>query len=144
MSEDKVQFEVVTPVKLLSSEQVDMVVVPGAGGDFGVLPGHSPLISSVRPGTVEVYQGNKITDEIFVEGGFAEVTTERCTLLAQEAQPVRMITEAQAEDRLKKARDRLEAADSYEHRKAAGRELDAADAMMRAVKVFKERQKARH
>ena len=144
MAEEKVQFEVVTPVKLVLAQEADMVVVPGGGGDFGVLPGHSPLISTVRPGTVEVYQGDKIAEEVYVEGGFAEVTTERCILLAQEAMPVRLITRAQAEERLTKARNALESADSYEHRKAAGRELDAAEAMMQSVNAYEDRKKARH
>jgi F-type H+-transporting ATPase subunit epsilon len=82
---DKVQFELVSPEKLLLSEAVDMVVVPGSEGNFGVLPGHSLLISTVRPGVIDVYDGNAIGERIFVSGGFAEVTPERCTVLADEA-----------------------------------------------------------
>jgi len=62
-----------------------MVVVPGTEGNFGVLPGHAPLISTIRPGTVDIYQGGAITERIFVVGGIAEVTPERCTVLADEA-----------------------------------------------------------
>jgi F-type H+-transporting ATPase subunit epsilon len=82
---DKVQFELVSPEKLLLSEAVDMVVVPGTEGNFGVLAGHSLLISTVRPGVIDVYEGNQISERIFVSGGFAEVTAERCTVLADEA-----------------------------------------------------------
>src|SRR5665213_2956541 len=85
---DKVQFELVSPEKLLLSEAVDMVVVPGSEGNFGVLPGHSLLISTVRPGVIDVYEGNQISERIFVSGGFAEVTPERCTVLADEAMPL--------------------------------------------------------
>jgi F-type H+-transporting ATPase subunit epsilon len=85
---DKVQFELVSPEKLLLSEAVDMVVVPGSEGNFGVLPGHSLLISTVRPGVIDVYDGNVIGERIFVSGGFAEVTPERCTVLADEAMPL--------------------------------------------------------
>lgn len=85
---DKVQFELVSPEKLLLSEAVDMVVVPGSEGNFGVLPGHSLLISTVRPGVIDVYEGNEISERIFVSGGFAEVTPERCTVLANEALPL--------------------------------------------------------
>jgi len=82
---DTVQFELVSPERILRSEAVEMVVVPGSEGNFGVLPGHSPLISSVRPGTIEVYSGTTVTERIFVSGGFAEVTAERCTVLADDA-----------------------------------------------------------
>ena len=64
-----------------------MVVVPGSEGDFGVLHGHAPLISTVRPGVLEVFQGNKVEQRFLVVGGFAEVTPERCTVLADEAVP---------------------------------------------------------
>jgi len=80
-----VEFELVTPERLIVSTAVDMVVVPGTEGNFGVLPGHSPLISTIRPGTVDLYQGREITERIFVVGGIAEVTPERCTVLADEA-----------------------------------------------------------
>jgi F-type H+-transporting ATPase subunit epsilon len=82
---DRVQFELVTPERLLLSEMVEMVVVPGTEGNFGVLPGHAPLISSIRPGTIDVYEGQTVTRRIFVVSGIAEVTPERCTVLADEA-----------------------------------------------------------
>ena len=84
---ERVQFELVTPERLLLSEMVEMVVVPGTEGNFGVLPGHAPLISSIRPGTIDVYEGQTITRRIFVVSGIAEVTAERCTVLADEALP---------------------------------------------------------
>jgi F-type H+-transporting ATPase subunit epsilon len=78
-------FELVTPEKLLVSAEVEMVVVPGTEGNFGVLPGHAPLISTIRPGTVDIYERGAITERIFVVGGIAEVIPERCTVLADEA-----------------------------------------------------------
>jgi F-type H+-transporting ATPase subunit epsilon len=94
---DKVQFELVSPEKLLLSEAVDMVVVPGTEGNFGVLAGHSLLISTVRPGIIDVYEGNEISERIFVSGGFAEVTAERCTVLADEAVPLSALDAAAIE-----------------------------------------------
>ena len=82
---DKVEFELVLPERLLVSEGADMVVVPGEEGDFGVLPGHALFLSGVRSGTIEIYNGETISDRIFVAGGFVEVTGERCTVLAEEA-----------------------------------------------------------
>jgi F-type H+-transporting ATPase subunit epsilon len=84
---ERVQFELVTPERLLLSEMVEMVVIPGTEGNFGVLPGHAPLISSIRPGTIDVYEGQAVTRRIFVVSGIAEVTAERCTVLADEARP---------------------------------------------------------
>ena len=84
---ERVQFELVTPERLLLSEMVEMVVVPGTEGNFGVLPGHAPLISSIRPGTIDIYERQTITRRIFVVSGIAEVTPERCTVLADEALP---------------------------------------------------------
>lgn len=85
----ELQVEIVTPESLLLSETVSMVTIPGEMGDFGVLPGHAPLISTLRPGIIEVYQGESKTHRFFVRGGFAEVTTERCTLLAENATDVK-------------------------------------------------------
>src|ERR1700745_1217929 len=81
------QFELGTPERLLLSERVEMVVVPGLEGNFGVLPGHAPLISSIRPGTIDVYEGQTVIRRVFVVSGIAEVTPERCTVLADEAIP---------------------------------------------------------
>jgi len=83
---DRVEFELVTPERLVLSTAVEMVVVPGTEGDFGVLPGHSPLISTIRPGMIEIYETRpNISERIFVVSGIAEVTPERCTVLAEEA-----------------------------------------------------------
>jgi len=100
---EKVKFELVSPEKILLSEAVEMVVIPGAEGNFGVLPGHAPLISSVRPGTIEVYEGNNIAERIFIAGGFAEVTPERCTVLADEAVTVSSLDRGKVEAELAEA-----------------------------------------
>jgi F-type H+-transporting ATPase subunit epsilon len=79
-------FELVTPEKLVRSEQVHMVVVPGTEGDFGVLEGHAPVMSVIRPGELTVYSGpNTIAARIQLEGGFAEVNEKGLTVLAEAA-----------------------------------------------------------
>ena len=98
-----ISFELASPEKLLFSAEVEMVVVPGVEGDFGVLPQHAPLISTVRPGVIDIYEAGKITRRIFVAGGFAEVTAERCTVLAEEAVALDEIDRAGAEERLRNA-----------------------------------------
>lgn len=105
MADNAVQFELVSPEKLLLSEDVEMVVVPGVEGDFGVLPGHAPMISTVRPGVIHVFEGGSIKTRIFVAGGFAEVTTARCTILAEEAIALDDIDRADVEKDLQNAND---------------------------------------
>ena len=129
---EEFSLELVSPEKLLLAEKVDMVVVPGAEGDFGVLVGHAPLISSLRPGVIDTYNGGKVADRIFVAGGFAEVTGERCTVLAEEAIPVKDIDSANAEERLKVAKEAISAADNNTLRNAAEIEVTVAEAMLAA------------
>ena len=80
-------FELVTPEKLVRSEDVHMVVVPGSEGDFGVLQGHAPLMSTVRDGNIEIYKTSmsETPETIRVEGGFAEVNERGLTVLAEKA-----------------------------------------------------------
>ena len=107
MSESKVKFELVSPERLVLSEELNMVVVPGAEGDFGVLPGHSPMISSVRPGVINTYVDGTITSKIFVAGGFSEVTGSRCTVLAEVALPVDEIDRTLVEAELKECLEEI-------------------------------------
>ena len=132
MAEDKVEFELVSPEKLLLSREVDMVVVPGAEGDMGVLPRHSPAITTVRPGTIVVFEGGSVTDRIFIAGGFAEVSDNRCTVLAEEALPVEDIDKAAVEQNLADAREDVTAAESDSERKAAETAVAVAAAKIQA------------
>ncbi len=119
---DQIQFELVSPERLLVSEPVEMVVVPGTEGDFGVLPGHAPLVSTVRPGVIAVFEGSKVVQRIFVAGGFAEVTGERCTVLAEQAIPVADIDRAAADTEIRQAREDLaEAKDEAERARTEAR-----------------------
>ena len=129
----KVQFELVAPERRLASEQVDMVVAPGAAGDFGVLPGHSLLMSLLRPGVIEIWQGNQITRRIFVGGGFAEANEEGCTVLAEEAMAVEEIDLEAARRRLSNAQDDLKEAKDDAERARAEREISVAEAQIQAA-----------
>ena len=114
----KFEFELVSPERLLLSEPVDMAVIPGSEGDFGVLAGHSLLISTLRPGVIEVWQGEAVVSRLFVVGGFAEVTDTRCTVLADEAVPVDEINAAEAQAAFEQARDALAAGETDEAKRA--------------------------
>lgn len=77
-------FELVTPGKLVRSEDVHMVIVPGAEGEFGVLEGHAPFMSTIRDGEVQVFKSEGASPEtIAVRGGFAEVSHQGLTVLAE-------------------------------------------------------------
>jgi F-type H+-transporting ATPase subunit epsilon len=135
-----IAFELVLPERRLAAERADMVVVPGGDGDFGVLPGHMPMISTVRPGVIEVYVGNQVKDRYVVSGGFAEVTGERCTVLAEEATPFAEVTTTSLQERVARAQREVADAASHSVREAAERALAAAQEMQRAHAFYQTRQ----
>ena len=80
-----ISFDLVSPEELVFNDKVGMIIIPGKVGDMGVLPGHSKLLSSLRPGRVMVYGEDKqLLKSFFVSGGFVEVNPEKCILLAEE------------------------------------------------------------
>ena len=121
---DKIAFDLVSPERLLLSEQVDMVTVPGREGDFGVLAGHMPLISSLRPGVIDV-QGNGDT-KYFVLGGFAEVTPDKLTVLAEDVLPLAEVDAAALDQRIKNAEEDILHAKSDSDRAKAVESLETA------------------
>lgn len=132
---DQVKFELVSPERLLLSAEVDSVVIPGAEGDFGVLPGHSRLISTIRPGVITVFQGGRATDRIFVEGGFAEVTPQGCTVLAEHATPVAEISREQAAQAVQDAKEDIEDSKDAAVKAEVAKTLEVAEARLRAVEA---------
>lgn len=131
---DKLIFELVSPSALLASDEVEMVVVPGEDGDFGVLIGHSPILSNLRPGVVDLYNDGQISNSLFVDGGFAEVTDERCTLLATSAKSVNEISAEEVAGRLETAEVQMGEAEEN-NKNAAERELSVAQAMRYAYET---------
>ena len=130
----KVNFELVTPAQRVFSEDADMVVVPGAEGDFGVLPGHTPFLTTLRPGLIDIHDGGSIAQSLFVEGGFAEATEERCTVLATGVRPMSDVSADDARERLAIANEAAAAADD-DNRAAAETERVAAEAMVNATEM---------
>ncbi len=124
---DTLKFELVSPERLLLSEQVEMVLVPGTEGVFGVLPLHMALLSTLKPGFVEVYQAGAVRERFFVTGGFAEVTPSSCTVLVDDAVPQAQLTQAYAAERLSKAKALIERATTEEELKKARVAMAAAE-----------------
>jgi len=122
----KITFELVSPERLLLSQQVDMVVVPGSEGFFGVLIGHTPLISTLKPGVIDVYDGGKIVERIFVGGGFAEATPDRCVVLAETAVKLAKIDRIRVVERIAEIR-------AVEVTDGSRVELEIHEAMLEAV-----------
>ncbi len=103
---DLIDFELVSPERRLAKAKVAMVVVPGTEGDFGVLPGHAPMMSTIRPGAIAIHEtdGGPATMRFFIEGGFAEVSDSGLTILAEKATPVSEIDVAAVATQLAAAR----------------------------------------
>jgi F-type H+-transporting ATPase subunit epsilon len=117
---EPLQFELVSPERLLMSDSVDQVVVPGSEGYFTVLKGHAPTMSTMRPGVLEVSQGNS-TVRIFVRGGFADVTPTGLTVLAEQAVPVDDIDDQMLAREVKNAEE--DVADATDPERKASAEL---------------------
>ena len=130
---DKVAFELVSPESLVVSEEVDMVVLPAADGDLGVLPGHSPVIANVRPGTICMFEGDKVAKRMFVAGGFLEVTEARCTVLAEEATEIDDIDQTAVQSQIKDLREDVSHAHDDAERKKAELALAVAEAKLQAA-----------
>lgn len=130
-----VALEIVSPEKLQLSRDVEMVVIPASEGDMGVLPNHAPMIVLLRGGTVSIYEGGKVIEQVYVSGGFAEVTQERCTVLADEAVPVAELSRAEGERRLAAAQAEYDGADkmNVELLDAAMDRIQSARAMVEAA-----------
>lgn len=92
---DKLHFSLVSPARELFSGKVDHVIAPGTEGEFGVLAHHAPFMTTLKNGIVRVLEGDVVKMRIYVRGGFADVTSEGLTILAEEA---RNLTDVKAED----------------------------------------------
>ncbi len=119
-------FTLVSPEKVLFDQEVSMVVIPGSEGDIGVLPHHAPLLTLLRPGVVTVYEEEKILVRIFVDGGFSEVTPERCVALVTEGTPLESIDRAALEIEIKNLLEDVADSKTPEERKEADQNLEIA------------------
>jgi len=129
---DKLHFALVSPERELFNGEVDHVVVPGSEGEFGVLPNHAPVMSVIKPGALRVINEGA-ERRIFVNGGFADVTPDGLTVLAEEAIDVTDIDTAELEQQLKNAQEDLRDANSDDKREVAQRALARLDAMKAAL-----------
>ena len=120
-------FELVSPERLIISKDVSMVVVPGSEGLFGVLPRHTSMLSALAPGVVDVYEADVITERLFVVNGFAEVTADRCTVLAEDVIPIEELNPNALESKIEEMR--------VEARNASDKEADRLNGLVAQKEV---------
>ena len=120
---DLLKFELVSPEQLLLSEEVDSVTVPGTEGDFTVFAQHAPVLSTMRPGIVDVKKSTG-DERIFVRGGFAEVNPSGLTILAEEAMPMSELDKDKLSQQIQNVKEDVEDAGDDEKRRVAQETLD--------------------
>lgn len=103
---DKLNFSLVSPAREVFSGEVDHVIAPGTDGEFGVLPKHAPFMSTLKNGVVRVLSGDTVTMRVFVRGGFADVTPDGLTILAEEALNLEDVNSADVADQVQAAKEK--------------------------------------
>jgi len=127
--EEKLKLEVVAPEKMVMSKTVDMVTISGTEGDFGVLPGHAALVSSIRPGFLEI-EANKETDKMFIGGGFIEVLEDKVSILATEVFTSEQIDITECEKKISKYNSDIGLTDKEADKELIQQNIDKYQAMI--------------
>ncbi len=130
---DMVTMDLVSPEKLLLSDAYEMVVIPGAEGDFAIMAGHTAITSTLRPGVISIYEGDVEKDRIFVNGGFAQVSDDKITVLAEEAIHVVDLDRSDLEQRVQNAAEDIEDAKDDEVKRKAQENKDHLEQLLEAL-----------
>ena len=129
MSDEKLSLEVVAPEKMVMTKTVDMVTISGTEGDFGVLPGHTALVSSIRPGFLEI-EVDKQSETMFIGGGFIEVIEDRVSILASEVLSSEQINISECEEKISKYTIDLGASETDADKDIIQKSIDKYQAMI--------------
>ena len=127
--EEKLNLEVVSPERLIMSKLVDMVSISGTEGDFGVLPGHAALVSSIRPGLMQIEIGKEV-EKFFISGGFIEVMEDKVSILATDLMSSKDINISECEDKIKKCNDEIDASKNELDKRPILKSIDRYQAMI--------------
>lgn len=103
----KLQFEIVTAERIVHSDEVDLLVVPGIDGEMAILPSHAPLMTMLQPGELIIRKSGE-DSSIFVSGGFFELMNDKVTILADSAERAEEIDQTRAEEAKKRAEEKME------------------------------------
>lgn len=121
---ETLKFELVSPERLLVSKEVVQVVVPGADGEFAVMAGHAPVLSTLRPGVLAIDDGSGESERMFVRGGYAEVNADGLTVLAEMSIPLAELSADKLAQEVTFAEEDLADANDDETRALAQERLD--------------------
>ena len=127
--EEKLSLEVVAPEKMVMSKTVDMVTISGTEGDFGVLPGHAALVSSIRPGFLEI-EADKETEKMFIGGGFIEVLEDKVSILATEVLSAEQIDISDCEEKISKYNSDIDVSETDVDKELIQKNIDKFRAMI--------------
>jgi F-type H+-transporting ATPase subunit epsilon len=132
--ENKTKLEVITPTQTMINEEVEMVVVPGSEGHFGVLPLHAHTLSTLDRGIVTVYENNVASNEIIIDGGIADVTPQGCSILVERAEIVKSLDKNEIEKKYQFHKDKENSFENPIEEKANNDELKWLEFVLEQVK----------
>ena len=132
--ENKTKLEVITPTQTMINEEVEMVVVPGSEGHFGVLPLHAHTLSTLNRGIVTVYENNDASNEIIIDGGIADVTPQGCSILVERAEIVKSLDKNEIEKKYQFHKDKENSFENPIEEKANNDELKWLEFVLDQVK----------
>ena len=130
---DRLQLELVLPDKLVASKLVDMVIIAGTEGDFGVLPEHAPLVSSIRPGLLEIHDSEK-TEKFFLAGGFVEVLSNQVSILASELCSLENIDVSSCKDEIENLKKQLNSSQDEKEKSLIQNNIDKLEVKIALIK----------
>ena len=132
--ENKTKLEVITPTQTIINEEVEMVVVPGSEGHFGVLPLHAHTLSTLDRGIVTVYENNDASNEIIIDGGIADVTPQGCSILVERAEIAKSLDKNEIEKKYQFHKDKENSFENPIEEKANNDELKWLEFVLEQVK----------
>ncbi len=132
--ENKTKLDVITPTQTMINEEVEMVVVPGSEGHFGVLPLHAHTLSTLDRGIVTVYENNDVSNEIIIDGGIADVTPQGCSILVERAEIVKSLDKNEIEKKYQFHKDKENSFENPIEEKANNDELKWLEFVLEQVK----------
>ena len=132
--ENKTKLEVITPTQTMINEEVEMVVVPGSEGHFGVLPLHAHTLSTLNRGIVTVYENNDASNEMIIDGGIADVTPQGCSILVERAEIVKSLDKNEIEKKYQFHKDKENSFENPIEEKANNDELKWLEFVLEQVK----------
>jgi F-type H+-transporting ATPase subunit epsilon len=134
MSDAAFHLQIISPAQVLVDAYVPCAEIPGTEGDFGVLPGHAPFFSMIRPGVLTIHASDRTTQRFFAAAGYADVSPQGCTILSDHIHDLADITIDDAAEALNAARAAIGHAASDSEKASAQKLLEIAEALMLAVR----------